>query len=337
MKLHFIQVCPDDNYFISQLYVQLNNFREMGYADRARVLFFLPKDRMKKGWNPKAKEIVKVFPEVKFFFYEDKADVHRLIQVFNYVPLLRPYCLKKHFDAFPELKEDAVFYHDSDVVFTKHLDFQPFLEENTCYLSDTYSYISAEYFDSKVKDVKPEYLEDYKKRDILHETAQLAGVTRKICEDNSKGSGGAQYLLKGEALTHNFWDAVLSSTMNIRLHLRSVNGKFFQSEDKGFQSWCADMWAVLWNLWRLEIKTACPKEFDFAWPHDPISKWQEVYLYHDAGGGGDTYNKKGKNNVYVNNYEWPFDEDFSYINRDKCSFNYVREIIKTKNNLNPKL
>jgi hypothetical protein len=28
----------------------------------------------------------------------------------------------------------------------------------------------------------------------------------------------------------------------------SVNREFFADENSGFQLWCADMWAVLWNL-----------------------------------------------------------------------------------------
>ena len=55
-----------------------------------------------------------------------------------------------------------------------------------------------------------------------------------------------------------------------------------EKEDNGFQSWCADMWALLYNLWKT-ADTRVPIEFDFAWSTDLISRADEVYILHNAG------------------------------------------------------
>ncbi len=338
--LVFISCQPDDKVFEWQIDVQLHNFRKYGYADRARVLVFLPSDRLHKGFNPGWKQLEKKYPEVKFFYYEDTEDIlNTSIRRIGYIPLLRPWMLKKHFAEYPELEDKAIFYHDSDVIFTRRLDFTPFLYDGDedCYLSDTRSYIAASYFDSKAKDVLESKKEDYAKIDVLDSSMKLFGLTRQDAVDNENGSGGAQYLLKN--INSKFWEDVYEGCINIRTHLRNINTRYFESEDKGFQSWCADMWSVLWNLWKRGVKTYCPKELDFAWATDKISKWREVYIYHDAGAGSNpiyTTEPDGtkkehrlffkREMKYVNNISSPLQEDLSYVSKDFCSSGYVREI-----------
>lgn len=94
------------------------------------------------------------------------------------------------------MSDKAIFYCDSDILFTEKFDIQRFVEDDICYLSDTINYIGAEYFDSRIKNVIPSKLEEYKSRDILNEVASLVGISRKVCEANEYDSGGAQYLLK---------------------------------------------------------------------------------------------------------------------------------------------
>jgi hypothetical protein len=218
---------------------------------------------------------------------------------------------------------------DSDVVFTKYLDFQPFVEDDICYLSDTSSYISGQYFDSKVKDVLPDKLDNYKIVDVLATAAGMFSVTREHAIANNDNSGGAQYLLKG--MDSQFWEDVLVGCIKIKTYLRGINRRFFENEDKGFQSWCADMWSVLWNLWRNKKVTKCPRELDFAWATDDISKWDRVYLYHDAGAstkpvkdGHILFHKRDL--PYVNNDKTPFEDNLDYVSDEYCSKNYVREI-----------
>ncbi len=297
-------------------------------TDNYRALIWIPKDKLKAGITKSWKKLTEDFPEVKFFFMYDYEDYLQQLLNFQYIPLLRPHCLEKHFAEYPELKEDAIFYIDADIIFTKRLDFSKFVDDDVNYLSSTNSYTGAKYFDSKVKDVLPERLGSYKTMDVLEEVSKLVGVSRKICEDNDTGAGGAQYLLKN--IDAKFWADVSEACKALIVNLRMINKFYFASEDKGFQSWASDMWALTWTLWRNGQKTVCPKELDFAWATDNISKWDEVYIYHDAGGCNNPILFDKRKQSYVDNQNTPFDENLSHVSPDYCSYRYVEAIKDAK-------
>ena len=275
--LRFICAQPDDTYYTWQVHLWLESLKEIGEIDKAIVLIFTPASR---AFNDKWQKIVDLYPEAEFNFYKDEEnDVSKLLGI--YIPVLRPWLLWKYFKDHPEMSEKAIFYCDSDILFTDKFDIEKFLEDDINYLSDTNSYINAKYFDSKVHQVLPEKLEEYKNRDILSEIASVIGIDRQIAEANNEHSGGAQYLLKN--IDYNFWSKVMNDCILIRTYLQKINREFFKSEAEGFQSWCADMWAVLWNLWLRDQETKVVSELDFAWGPDPISKLDRCSIYHNAG------------------------------------------------------
>lgn len=275
--LKFIQACPDDNYYTWQVHMWLESLKKIGQSDKAIVLIFTPADR--KVLNPKWQQIVALYPEAEFNFYTDTDNIHPLLGI--YVSVLRPYVLWKYFKAHPEMSSNAIFYCDNDILFTEKFDVQKFVDDDVCYLSDTAGYIGAKYFDSKIRDVLPEKLEEYKTRDILAEIASVVGISREVCEANEVNSGGAQYLLKN--IDSAFWSKVMNDCILIRTYLQKVNRQFFKDESSGFQSWCADMWAVLWNLWLRNQEVKVVPELEFAWAPDPIEKLEKCTIYHNAG------------------------------------------------------
>lgn len=292
-----------------------------------------------KEWD----QLEKDYPEVTFHYYEDESfEVSNLIARSEYVSILRPWLLMHHFNDYPELEQKAIFYIDSDIVFTKKFDFSPFLNDDICYLSNTKSYIAASYFDSKVKDVKEDMLEEYGKIDVLQQLTSALGTSRAVAMVNEDNSGGAQYLLKG--INVKFWQKVLSGCLIILRQLGEVNQKYFPGktaldrENKGFQKWCADMWSVLWNLWVFGKETRCPRELDFAWATDMAEKWNDVSIYHDAGAstrpveeGHVLFYKRDKK--YIDNGVVPFSENLSHVSRKYCSGRYVDEIMEAKPSL----
>lgn len=335
-QLKFVCVQPDDMYYTWQVHMWLESLREIGQSDKAQVLVFTPFHREK---NLKWQQIVDLYPEAEFFFYKDQDNITKLISI--YIPILRPYTLMRHFKAHPELKENAIFYCDSDILFTKKFDVSKFLDDDVNYLSDTNSYINAKYFDSKVKDVLPEKLEEYKKIDVLDETAHLAGISREIAEKHNSDSGGAQYLLKN--IDAKFWENVLSACINIRLHLMAVNKAFFESENKGFQSWCADMWAVLWTLWANGQETKVVKELDFAWASDVIGKLDTCSIFHNAGiTGNDMGSYPAFYKGLYHSGKDPFDDPHlltvynSEEAKKRCTHYYVTKLLELKNKYNLK-
>jgi hypothetical protein len=274
--LKFIQACPDDDYYIWQVHTWLESLRNIGKSDKAISLIFTPDFRER---NEKWKMIVDLYPEAEFAFIKDEHKISKLLKV--YIPILRPYSLWRYFTDHPDMVNKAIFYCDSDVVFTENFNIDAYIDDDVCYVSDTNSYINASYFDSKIKDVKPEALEEYKKTDILSEVTSLVGITREIAEKNNMHSGGAQYLLKN--IGASFWDKMITDCININLYLGNVNKQFFESESKGFQKWCSDMWAILWGLWLRGQETKVVKELDFAWSTDPIAKLNTIGILHNAG------------------------------------------------------
>jgi hypothetical protein len=274
--LKFICAQPDDTYYTWQVHLWLESLKNIGHSDKAIVLVFTPSFREK---NDKWDQIVSLYPEAEFVFYKDEDKISNLLGI--YIPVLRPYVLMRYFRDNPQMVSKAVFYCDSDILFTEKFDLSPFIEDDVCYLSNTNSYINASYFDSKIKDVKPEKLDLYKTRDVLAELTSLVGITRQVAEDNNDHSGGAQYLLKN--IGASFWEKVINDCLVIRTYLSNINKEFFESESKGFQSWCADMWAVLWNLWLREQETKVIPELEFAWSSDRIEKLEKTTILHNAG------------------------------------------------------
>lgn len=332
-QLKIITCQPNDLYFLWQLRVQLYNLHKYGLSDIYTALVWHHDGRAgNKTFHEEWSKLAQDYPEANIVFYrDDSGGLKDMMQKFHYIPLLRPWLLQKYFTDVPTLKDNAILYIDSDVIFTKKPDFSRLLDDDICYLSDTKSYIAASYFDSKVKDVLPDWVEAYKQHDILQGLLDHFQLTRKQAEDRESGSGGAQYLLKN--IDAQFWQDVFAGCIRVRTYLQSINRRFFESEDKGFQSWCSDMWSVLFTLWRTDKVTECPKEMDFCWATDPISRWDEVQIYHDAGAhtreiapGHQLFLKREMK--YLNNEGTPFEDDLSFVSKDYCSRNYVKEIIE---------
>lgn len=341
-ELKIITAQPNDRLFSWQVRVQLHNLRKYGLSDKYIGLVWSHEGRRNKemfeeDWDKLAAD----FPEAQIVHIKDTSgQLPSMIKRIDYIPLLRPWLLSMYFQEHLELQNDAILYMDSDVVFTKKPIFDHLLQDDVCYLSDTKSYIAASYFDSKIKDVLPQKLEGYKQIDVLDGLLKEFGLSREIAVQNEQGSGGAQYLLKN--VDHLFWYDVFKGCITVRLYLRSINKRFFENEDKGFQSWCADMWSVLFNLWKRGMKTECPPEMDFCWATDLIEKWDQVQIYHDAGAstrpikeGHMLFHKRDI--AYVNNEKTPFEDDLSYVSDEYCSKNYVKEIQEARLDMYPVL
>lgn len=308
-ELVLISSAPCVLRFAWENYIFLNNLRERGLSDKAQILVFIPQDWLERGPHPMWKQLEKDFPETKIFYYRDKPEyqtsILRLQKIFDYDPLCRVYCLSQHYGAFPELKDKAVLYTDSDILITENFDISPFLDDDVCYISNANSYTNATYFDSKSelennpdspiykqpKWVRPDKYEGYKRRDILNECAKTCGITRKDVEAINDKSGAAQYLLKG--VDQFYWNQVFDSCIELRGHIKGINQEYMrgdtpqEKENLGIQSFCSDIWAVVWNLLRRGIQVETPKAFDFAWATDEIEKMQTVGFYHNAGITGD--------------------------------------------------
>ena len=94
------------------------------------------------------------------------------------------------------------------------------------------------------------------------------------------------------------------------------------------QIWCADMWAVLWNLWFFNGVVKVSDKLSFSWATSHISDYDKHPIFHNAGVTADR-----KDLFYKGAYmtKRPYDDiETQTFNTNFCSFNYAQEIIKTK-------
>jgi hypothetical protein len=304
-----------------QTRVQIVNMQQYGYDKLLHVLVLAKEDQpIDSSWLKLSEE----FPQVAFHWHVDTDNLYEThIEKLRYESLVRPYVLAKHYSLHPELSGESVFYIDSDVLFLKAIDFEKLLQDDIVYLSDTIDYIGAKYFDSKIGQVILNKMHDYRKIDVLNECARIFSLDRNIIQANQERSGGAQYLLKG--IDADFWKDVLAGCVKLKRYLQSINTEFFVNENEGFQSYCSDMWAVLWSLWKRGIKTQIAPDLSFAWSTDFISVLGSKALYHDAG-----MTPFFKNGFQKTNYRLkePATVTAQYFNPDFCTSWYVQQIEK---------
>jgi len=102
-----------------------------------------------------------------------------------------------------------------------------------------------------------------------------------VADINQKDSGGVQYILKNS--TADFWQKVMNDSILIRTYMQKINTEFFPTQDLGYQSWCADMWGILWNLWFANVEVKVVPELDFSWASCRIEQLDKKTIFHNAG------------------------------------------------------
>lgn len=224
---------------------------------------------------------------VTFHFYNDTRELP------NYVSSIRPNILKQHFAKFPELSQEAIFYHDCDIIFTKPIDWitEEMIQDENWYGSEVGHYLNREYILSKGQQVM----------DLMCEVMELP---EKVIELNNSGTIGAQYLMKN--VTSDYWARVEKDSEDLFVRVNNLNARLIFENvlaiDKArrwhkkkpkkyheLQIWCADMFAVLWGAWRLGFTSISHPAFDFSWASakvckkDDLENYERCNIMHNAG------------------------------------------------------
>jgi len=310
-NLRYICVQPRILYYAWQVEVMINNFIKHGINPNNIDILIAWNSNDKtsdpdnvEAWNKLASH----YNSVRFFFYQDtrKKPIH-------YISSVRPNVLKQHFKAYPELKNEAIFYHDCDIVFTKKPDFNKFLHDNIWYLSDTNSYINSDYIKSKG-------------HDVYNKMCEIVEIDKLIPKLMNSNSGGAQYLMKN--VDDLYWEKVEEDSEQLFYQITELN-KEKKANDPSYhelQIWCADMWAVLWNGWLRGNETKVVPELDFSWATDAVDQWDKTAIYHNAGVtcscGRQFYKAQYMDSL-------PYDIDIENFTSQKNGYNYVNEIKET--------
>jgi len=307
----YLSAQTDHPYYHWQLEVMILNFMRLGInPNHIEALFCYSGNVSDAG-----RALANAYPFVRIFWYPNTIQNNG-----GYPSLIRPHILAKHFDAFPNLAQEVIFYHDCDIMFRALPDFTRMCSDEICYLSDTVSYIGAKYIQSKGDELLPKM-------------AEIVGIDPQVAIDNELNSGGAQYLVKG--VDAEFWRKVEKDCVTMYTWFAAreeAERKTLTPEQLAtynpIQKWCADMWAVLWNLWARGRQTRVDPSLSFSWATSAGHEWDRHNIYHNAGV---TENLKATH-FYKGEFiqREPWDHDFSYVKPDLCCWQYVQNILKAK-------
>lgn len=311
--MFFISAQPDELYFLWQLKLQLFNFNSL-HIDAGNVHVLIGYNPS-KGLNPLFKQFIETNREARFFVYPDTRESK------TYASSIRPHIIAKHFENNPDLQEAAIFYHDADVIFRECPAWEPLLQDDTWYASDTRSYLSGSYILSTAGE------------DVMDKMCAVVGILPEVVKENDRNAGGAQYLLKGVSV--DFWKKIerdcerMFSTIK---PLTARKGVYDKKENKGtFDPWCTDMWVIWWNALLSGKDFKIHPALDFCWATSPVEEWERCTMLHYTGGvdrGDKRYFRKSDYSFYP-----PFFCDFSGIQPDSCSAPLVRLIEAYKKEL----
>jgi hypothetical protein len=304
-NLRFVSAQPATTYYSWQVEVMLNNFLEMGInLNNVDIVCLKENGIIPDDWMKLAKGYA-----ARFFFYDDI----RITK--NYTSSIRPNILKQHWEAHPYLKDETIFYHDCDILFTKPINewiTEDMINDDKWYGSDTRWYIGHDYIKSKGDDV-------------LDKMCDIVGISKELVKTNELNAIGAQYIMKG--ITHYFWDRVERECEVLFKDINELNIKKKQDDPNHheLQIWCADMWAVLWNGWKMGYETVCHPNMNFSWATSNEDDYLKMNIFHNAGITSSDIGKFYKAN-YIN--ELPYNKVLD-ITRNTSSWYYWREIRKT--------
>ena len=301
-QLRFVCAQPAIAYYTWQVDVMINNFIDMGInPNLIDIVCWKENGVISEAWSKLANH----YNYVRFFFYDDLRETR------HYISSIRPNILKQHWQARPELKDNHIFYHDCDIVFTKKINWDQFLNDDKWYGSDTRWYISHDYIISKGQD-------------ILDRMCEIVKIDKELVKKNELNSIGAQYIMKD--IDWKYWDQVEKDCEILFKDITAMNDIKVKENPTyhTLQIWCADMWAVLWNAWKMGKETVCHDDLQFAWATSNEADWNKHGIFHNAGVTDDKGGLFYKAN-YMN--KLPYNEDLK-ITEHTASWYYWNNVQK---------
>ena len=261
-NLRYICCQPAIPYYTWQVEVMINNFIKMGITPNLiDIVCGIENNKIPDDWI----KLKNNYNSVRFFFYNDtrKSKIYAPAIYFN--------LMKQHVVSAPEIQNDVLMMHDSDIVLTKTPDiFNTLLGDNIWYLSDTKSYINYDYIISKGGG-------------IYENMCKIIGIDQLIPKLLNSNSGGAQYIVKNT--TFEFWEKVEKNSIELYDYFCNVEELYTKKHknDYPIQKWTAGMWSFLWNAWYFEHETIIDKKMDFGWVTNPYSDVYNYTILHNAG------------------------------------------------------
>ena len=258
--MKYLSAQPASLYYGWQIDVMLHSFVGQG-VNLSDVILVNAIQGVK---DPYFDKLEAKYEDANFFYYNDTRTDK------TYISSIRPHILKKHFEIHDYLKNETILDHDCDIALARPLNTELFESDDICYMSDTRSYIGYKYIISKGQD-------------IFDEMVRIMQIDPQLVKDNEENTGGAQYILKG--IDAEYWMRVECDSVNLYKSISELNNHKKKTNPKyhELQIWCADMWAVLWNVWKDGKQTRITDDLDFMFATNAATDWHKKPIYHNAG------------------------------------------------------
>ena len=162
--MKFICAQPAIPYYSWQVEVIINNFIKNGVnPNDIHILGAIYNNQVPQDWR----KLAEAYKDVCFFFYMDTRGDG------SYIPSIYFNMMKQHLKANPHLEKEALFLHDSDIIFTRPVDFSDMENDDVWYLSDTVGYIGTQYILTKGEELLKE------NKDVVVLQNLLSGKTKE--------------------------------------------------------------------------------------------------------------------------------------------------------------
>lgn len=238
------------------------------------------------------------YPEAEIHVYEDRPDT-------SYISSVRGWLWYKYLSEDPQREQESYFYIDSDIIFREFPDVVKLATDEKVWVgSDCSGYLDHNYLITRRRGSM-----------IVRKFAEMNGITEDIIKE-TPGAGAQWVIVKPTAA---MWLETYNKGNEMWRWLKLV-----QSD---IQKWTAEMWVNLYTMRRFGITVRTDSELDFCTPTDNIKLYDVVKILHNAGvpeHNSITFFKGDYNE------KTPFDDDLSFVRRDKASFKYVEAIKEVK-------
>lgn len=246
--------------------------------------------------------ILRRYPQIEVLMYDDLR-----VDKF-YIANIRPYLWYCYLSENPEREKETYFQIESDIIFRKLPDFKKIpVTPTQWYGSDCGGYIDYQYLKSCTRG-----------EEIVNGFANIIDINRKAIETTP--GAGAQWIICEPSA--DYWLKVHQDCQKLYMYLQPI--------DSNIQKWTAEMWAQLYNGPYFGIDYNLTRELDFCRPTDDVKMWDQVNILHNAGVIGDQSQFLFYKGDFKYNDIMPFNDDLSWVRRDKASIKYVDAIKKVK-------
>lgn len=225
----------------------------------------------------------------------------------SYPPAVQFYLLYRYLAEDQAREQDTYLQVDSDIIFRKFPSL-PTLKGKQAIGADCGGYIDYNYLITRKNG-----------QEVVNAIASAIEVKESVMK---KTPGiGAQYCISKP--TAQLYQDIWEKSYAVHYALQPI--------DSDVQKWTAGMWSQLYVLAKNGYAPIIEPELNHCTPTDNIDMWDQRNILHNAGVVGEGAHGLFYKGGYT--HQSPFNEDLSWVRRDKAGWHYARAIEKAAQSL----